>query len=127
MPEFRCYISAEGDDVIRQWYDGSSATIQGEFDALIEVLGLTQRKYWRLPRFRKLKGLCDGLCCLRLKVEEVHHRVLGFDGPADETFTMLLPFKKDDDPDYSKSGPEGHSRKAQVIADDHHSHQCQFP
>jgi hypothetical protein len=127
MVAFRCYISAEGSNVIRQWYDGSPEELKGALDGLLDVLGLTPRKYWRLPGFRKLTGPCCGLCALRLKVEEVHHRVLGFDGPAADAFTLLHPFKKRDDPDYSKSGPIGHARKDQVIAYEHHSRECRFP
>jgi len=118
---FRCYISGEGVDQIRVWYDAQDGGVQADLTAVMETLEAISRDRWPESCFKSLENRkgsqCEGLDELKLEVEEVHYRILGFSGPRDDDFTMLLPLKKDDDPTYKASCEEAQKRKAEVIND----------
>jgi hypothetical protein len=87
----------------------------------METLEAISRDRWPESCFKSLENRkgsqCEGLDELKLEVEKVHYRILGFSGPRDDDFTMLLPLKKDDDPTYKESCEEAQKRKAEVIND----------
>ena len=121
MVTFRCYISGEGVDQIRVRYDAQDGGVQAALTAVMEVLEAISRDRWPESCFKSLENRkgsqCEGLDELKLEVEGVHYRILGFSGPRDDDFTMLLPLKKDDDPTYKASCEEAQKRKAEVIND----------
>ena len=121
MVTFRCYISGEGVDQIRVRYDAQDGGVQADLTAVMEALEAISRDRWPESCFKSLEkrkgSQCEGLDELKLEVEEVHYRILGFSGPRDDDFTMLLPLKKDDDPTYKKSCEEAQKRKAEVMND----------
>lgn len=129
MWTFRCYISAEGVDVVRQWYDSVPDDVRGAMDATIEILQASKREWWRWPAFRELKSdACEGLCSIRIVSNDDHHRILGFFGPDAETeFSLLKPFHKSAFPDYTPACKCTHERRLEVINSKDRSHVCAFP
>jgi hypothetical protein len=118
---FRCYVSDDGMDQIRVWYNAQDEAVQADLTAIMDTLEATSRDRWPESRVKPLQNRkgsqCEGLHELRLEVEEVHYRIFGFSGPRNDDFTMLLPLKKNDDPTYKRSCKEAQKRKAEVIHD----------
>jgi len=111
-----CYFENDS-DVIFAWYNQQDAEIQAKTDAIIEVMQTIPSKWWRMPDFRRLNRASQGLSTVRIISDErVHYRIFGFFGPKEDVhYTMLLPMKKVDDPDYSRSGPEAFRRRDLVL------------
>jgi hypothetical protein len=128
MWTFRRYIYDHNSDSIRVWYDAQPDEVQAELDAIIELLRVTPRKWWRMPRYRKFTRAGTGLGALRLQETGIHYRIVGFFGPNEEIeFTLLVPLKKADDPAYALAIPEAFERRDVVMWDEERSHECRFP
>ena len=50
MWTFRCYIDDQDSDSIRVWYDAQLDEVQAELDAIIEILRVRPRRWWRMPQ-----------------------------------------------------------------------------
>ena len=128
MWTFRCYIDDQDSDPIRNWCDAQPEKVQAELDAIIELLRVTPRKWWRMPKYRNFTRKGKGLGALRLKETGIHYRIVGFFGPNEKIeFTLLVPFKKDDDPEYASAIPEAFERRDVVMWDEERSNECRFP
>jgi Phage derived protein Gp49-like (DUF891) len=119
---FRCYISDDGVDQIRVWFDAQNDTVQADLVAVIETLeAITNRDRWPVSCFKELENRkgsqCEGLVELILEADDVQYRIFGFSGPRDDDFTMLLPLRKNEDPTYKRSCEEAQRRKAEVAND----------
>lgn len=87
---FRCYVSADGVDQIRAWYEGQSSEVRRKFlSRLLALRGLPFAE-WQLPLFRWLHGDAHGLGEARFKADRVQQRPLGFQGPGEDVFTLVL-------------------------------------
>jgi hypothetical protein len=129
MPEFMCYHSESGDDVIKRWYRGLPPAVQGAVVATVELLQHRPREYWRRKPYGTLRGrLCSGLGELRIEEPKgVHYRMLGFFDQCGTRFVMLYAFRKDHDPEYLVACPKAQERKSNVERDGTRSRRCQFP
>src|SRR6266699_2013961 len=85
--QFRCYVSGDGTDYVRVWYEESgSKDIRSRFlSRLIGLSGLPFRE-WRKPLFRWLD---DGIGEIRFKADRVQQRPLGFRSGENE-FTIVF-------------------------------------
>src|SRR6266566_4445383 len=90
---FRCYISPSGRDVIDDWYNRQSESVQGAVDVALEYLSQRPRQEWRRPEFDLLSGKMRAIGEIRLKVDK-QYRILGFFGPSRSDFTMLIGSSK---------------------------------
>jgi hypothetical protein len=128
MWTFLCYLLLNESglvDIIDEWYRGQSGEVQGEVDAVVESLKIIPRKFWRRPAYRALHGNWDGLHAIAIRAGEEQYRIVGFFGPAaDGEFTLLVPFKKGDDPDYAQSCPKAQARMAMALQDRDRTHEC---
>lgn len=135
---FRCYISAEGVDEIDKWRRVQPAAVRAKADVVLGNLATTPKKWWRRKPFAQLdvdgEGPCRGLSEVRIILlskedppEETHYRILGYFGPKLKQFTLLVPFAKDDDPDYGQSCPTAQARREDVENVEYHSEECTFP
>jgi hypothetical protein len=70
------------------------------------------------------QAVCAGLIRIRFVADGVHYRILGYLGPEPNTVTLLYGFKKDDDPDYSRSCPEANARREKVERNHGLSREC---
>jgi hypothetical protein len=85
---YRCYRTAGGVDVIREWYEGETEQWQVKFVRLLQSLQSSPRPDWKYPRFR---WLGDGIGEIRFKANRVQQRPLGFQGPRGaDVFTIVF-------------------------------------
>jgi len=132
MVAFRCYDpSANGGGGIHGWYSGLSPEFRAEIDATLELLAL-DRDLDAVEQVERLHGACEGLTeiivdfCVRKT--EVHIRILGFDGPGRDEFTLLTGFEKEkDNAIYGYYCPQAHQRKQGVMRDGRRAPPCRFP
>jgi hypothetical protein len=94
---YRCYLSENGEDEIRRWYEGQSREYRRKFLVRAQALRGLPLSEWRPPLFRWLRGVGQGLGEVRFKADGVQQRVLGFRGPDPDLFTFLYPAKEKSD------------------------------
>jgi hypothetical protein len=90
---FRCYITADGVDVIDRWYQEQPPKTQAKFDVRIRFLRQQPRSSWVRPYFDSLKGECDGLGEIRFECMNVQWRPIGFSSGRME-FTLVMVAKE---------------------------------
>lgn len=120
---FYSYLLDDGQDAIEGWLSRQTPEVQADAFVAFKTLREMPRGWWRKKRFEKLglrgQAACAGL--IEIKVfgvdgddEKEHFRILGYEDTKSRRVIMLMAFKKDDDPDYSRSCPEAQARKAKV-------------
>jgi hypothetical protein len=116
---FRCYVSEDGTDEIRAWYDDLQALeIQEKFLSRLRALRQLPLNEWRCPLFRWLRGDAHGLGEIRFKAARVQQRPLGFHGPGSDVFTLLFPATERSDRFVPRNATElALRRKAEVEKD----------
>lgn len=76
---------------MQEWYEGQTdPDVRAEFDTKLEYLRAQPIDKWVRPYTGILRGECSGLIEIRLKVNKVQHRPLGFYGPLRWEFTILF-------------------------------------
>jgi hypothetical protein len=91
---FNGYIHPGGRDAIADWYRHQDERVQGAFDVVLEHLQQRVRADWRRPAFDLLSGKMRGIGEVRFQANRVQHRILGFFGPANAEFTLLIAASK---------------------------------
>lgn len=86
---FRCYRSADGEDMIRTWYEAESQKVKAKFVSRLKMLAQLPRNEWHETLFKELHGNCAGIAEIRFKADNVQRRPLGFRSEDDE-FTLLF-------------------------------------
>ena len=86
---FRCYVSANGTDEIRAWYEQASKQTQARFLSRIKILAQLPLAEWNENFYKNLRGPCNGLSEIRFKSDNVQQRPLGFHS-GDNEFTILF-------------------------------------
>jgi len=94
---FQCYVSDDGVDQIRVWYDSASEEVRAKFSSRLRALRQLPLMEWREPLFRWLRGEAHGLGEIRFKADRVQQRPLGFHGPESDVFTLVFPAKEKGD------------------------------
>lgn len=87
---FRSYLTARGDHVLQQWYDGLNDKAQAKFDTRLRHLNQQPITGWTRPYFDMLTGEYAGLGKVRFEVNNVQHRPIGFISAIHE-FTFVYP------------------------------------
>ena len=77
-------------DVITDWYKERTPETRAKFDQRIRVLRNQPPQHWRRPWIDKLERQCEGLWEIRFKADRIQWRPLGFFGPGNGQFTILL-------------------------------------
>lgn len=85
----RCYVSGQGVDEIRAWYDRQSPKVKAKFLSRLKALAHLEISDWKLPLFRFLHGECVPLGELRFEVQNVQHRPLGYRA-GERVFTLTF-------------------------------------
>lgn len=123
---FRCYLEANGTDVIDDWYQAQPDKLQAKFDTRIHFLRQQERHAWVRPYFDTLGGDCAGLGELRFEYNNVQYRVIGFASGKME-FTWLLVAKEIGGRFDPRSACEiAQQRKSEVVADRRRTRDCEF-
>lgn len=93
IPEWRflVYVHPSGRNDVQDWYDRLAPAERAKFRvARLEYLAQWPVERWELPYFRRLHGPCAGLGEIRTKIDRVQVRLLGFFGPRQREFTVVL-------------------------------------
>jgi len=96
----RCYRNESGNDLFAKAYREQSPAVRAKFRAILNGLRAQPAiEGWSRPNgFDRLNGKkYRELGKLRFKVEKVQHRPLGFFGPSEMTFTLLVWATERDD------------------------------
>jgi len=89
----RCYVGAQGRDMIDDWRGRQSEAVCATLDARLEFLVQRPRNEWLRPVFDLLSGSMREVGEIRFKVDK-QYRILGFFGPARAEFTLLIGASK---------------------------------
>lgn len=87
----RKFVTQSGRDYVAKWYDGLSDTGQENCDTRLRHLaGCTQnwRVYYEAVGFKNIAS--KGLGEIKVKIDRVGYRLIGFSGPDSGDFTVLL-------------------------------------
>lgn len=85
----RCYVDANGQDVIDSWYQDQCEELRAKFDSRIRFLRQQPRDKWVRQPFDMLHGDCKGIGEIRFEFKNVAYRPLGaFTGHME--FTLLV-------------------------------------
>ncbi len=123
---FRCYLDADGMDVINEWREAQEDKFQAKIDTRFKYLQQQPRECWTRPDFDTLKGVGKGLGELRLKYKNVQHRVIGF-ASGEMEYTWLLPAKEVGGKFVPKNACAiAQGRKLEVVEGRRHTRVCKF-
>lgn len=72
------------------WYDNLDANIRATFDTRLRYLREQEQHKWSMPYFKLLHGRCCGIGEIRFQVRRIQYRPLGYFGPMNHQFTLLV-------------------------------------
>ncbi len=114
---FRSYCSPAG-DLIRGWFEEQLPSVQAEIVNIAMYLrSLDDADDWVGKDYKDLTGREAGLGQLRIIVDQVHYRILGFRDDVEREFTMLYADRKTTRFDYKPAGTTAKKRLAEILAD----------
>lgn len=91
MWKIRCYKSDSGRNQISEWYEDETPAVQAGFDSALSYLVNQPKEAWVRPKASTLKGDdCKGLYEIRFKADRRQIRPLGYFGPSQGEFTILI-------------------------------------
>ena len=123
---FRCYLDADGVDVIDQWIQAQPDDFQGQIETRLRFLRQQPRDAWTRPLFDTLHDDCAGLGELRLKHKNVQWRLIGF-ASAKMEFTWIFVAQEKGDKFVPKNTcAKSQERKAEIEADRTRACDCEF-
>ena len=116
---FWCYLSPDGRDEIRAWYERQTEEVQGEFAAILNRLATQPPVLWRRKPYGVLRSAaCAGLGEIRIEVPTgTHYRILGYFAATGLDFVMVYPLLKDSDPAYHRACPTARFRRTEIEHD----------
>lgn len=132
MVAFRCYDpSANGSGGIHTWYNGLDPVFRAEIDSALELLVL-EKSLDDTPEVKVLRGICAGLTEIKIDFKigktDINLRILGFEGPDKNEFTLLSGFQKNkNNAVYGAECSKAIERKEGVIRDGRRAPPCGFP
>lgn len=120
---FKSYVLPGGRDALTDWYDRQTDSVQGALDVLLEYLEQRTRDEWRRPEFDLLSGKMRDIGELRFKADRKQYRILGFFGPLQSEFTLLIgASKKGSQYDPKDALETALKRKNEIIKDGTRGH-----
>jgi hypothetical protein len=131
MPPWRvrCFCNARGDDLFDREYRVQTPEVRAEFRATLNgLLAQEDIRGWCRPNgFDRLNRKYRELGKLRFKVANVQHRPLGFFGPKQKTFTLLI-WSTERDGKFSPPNVRDTAlqRMSQVLRDMERTCECNF-
>lgn len=123
---FRCYLDANGADVIDAWLGAQNDKIQAKFDQRVRHLRQQPRDKWVRPYFDTLSDDCSGLGEIRFEVGNVQHRVIGFASDEMEFTLVFVATEKGGKFVPKDTCKSAQRRKTEVLADRTRAHDCDF-
>lgn len=125
---FKCFLNASGRDLIDEWYSAQDGKARAAFDAVLEILASLPKKDWRRPQWALLSGdTCKDLSEVRIKPDRRRLRLVGYFGPEEYEYILLVGFQKQRDSDTNKACILANTRKREMIHDSGRTTVCSFP
>lgn len=122
----RCYLDANGVDVIDEWFETVSDAVAAKFDTRMRYLQQQPPEAWKRPDFDTLHNEGAGLGEIRFEREKVNYRPIGFFSGRME-FTLLLVAIEKDRKFIPKSACKiAQRRKKEVIENRSRARDCEF-
>ncbi len=92
MWNIKCYLSSGGRNEVQEVYSSGTATLQAEFEVAIDYLRVRERLEWRRPHAHKLSKCKEfrDFFEIRFDADRLHQRPIGYFGPQQNDFTILL-------------------------------------
>jgi phage-related protein len=89
---FMEYVRGGGRPAITEWYESQTATVRAGFDAERAILGALPSHHWVHPHYKRLsrKAARFGIGEIRWKADNKAYRVLGFFGPEEGQYSMMI-------------------------------------
>jgi hypothetical protein len=107
MPwKLKSLTDANDDIIVSEWLDSQTPEVQFAFETRMKFLVAQSGGGWDRPNVGQLHGKCKGLFEIRLKVNKVQYRPIGyFSGPQEFTFVAFATERdgKFDPPDICKT------------------------
>jgi len=96
MPNIKLLKTRPGKNDVEKWYDALPTKERMSFRTnRLDYLADQPLEKWAMPSYETLVGgPCDGLGQIRAKIAGSQIRLIGFRGPNDDEFTILLFAKK---------------------------------
>ena len=116
---FWCYLSPDGRDEIRAWFERQTEGVRGAVDDALDRLAAQHPVRWRRKTYGVLQsGACAGLGEIRIEyLTGTHYRILGYFAATWLDFVMVYPFAKDIDPAYPRACPTARFRRTEIEHD----------
>lgn len=112
---FRCYVSPDGADEIRRWYEGQTKKVQAKFLSRIRALAQLPFNEWHGILYKTLHGECLGLGEIRFKADNIQQRPLGFRSGKSEFTILFCAIEKSDRFSPRNACETALDRKAEVV------------
>ncbi len=92
MWQIKCYVSPGGKNEIQNTYDSGNDDLKVELEVELEYLSVRDRELWLRPHAAKLSKCSEfrDFFEIRLFANQVQQRPIGFFGPGQNEFTILL-------------------------------------
>lgn len=87
---YKSYCTSAGRNEVRDWYQSLTPALRAAVMARLLYLRQMPRQSWQRPYFALLRGDGAGLGEVRLKLNNVQHRLIGYFGPDQGDFSILL-------------------------------------
>lgn len=90
---FKGFLSENGRDIFKEWYEQLPMGAQAKFDTILEYLRDTPHARWPTTVVLALTE-AEGIFEIRFKIRNVLYRPLGCFGPDRGEFTLLVPARE---------------------------------
>lgn len=92
--KIKCFVNSSGRCEVNKIYGDSSENVRAGLDVALDFLKLRERGAWIRPNAAKLskvpKGGFRDFFEIRFKADDVQQRPIGFFGPKEDEFTIVL-------------------------------------
>jgi hypothetical protein len=111
---FKVFLNNKTDDVISSWIEAQPSKVRAKIRTRIKYLEVTRN--WPEDYCHKWVGI-DHIFEIRIRHSGIQYRLLGFFGPGDKEFTLLIGAtkKKDLEP---KSAPDIAKKRRKLTLED---------
>jgi hypothetical protein len=83
------FVDINGVNIIKTWFDQLGPKVKAKLTTRLNALEQMNRGSWSWPLTEVLKGDKDGLIAIRVLYQGIQYRLLGYDGPFQNEFTIL--------------------------------------
>jgi len=125
--DIRCYVSEDGTDKIREWYDSQRRQVQSKFFSRLRTLSNSPLDNWGYPLSRSLHGDAVPLIEIRFEVGKIAYRPLGFRGPSQVYTLTFCATEKSDRFVPRNACTIALQRMKEIERDDKRSQRCWLP